>query len=109
MYIFEYNREGYLEHYYEKYDNINCQKNFIMCYCFVKDNTVIKIEENGKFKNIIKYKEQIKIRHRFEAGESWINVLLKEDKNNEEPNVTSDININIENFKLVQTTNHIHN
>jgi hypothetical protein len=78
MYYFEYNKEGYLERYFEKYDTYDCYKDYLMCYCLIKDYSVTKIEENGKYRHVIKYNEPIKVVHRFECGESWISVVQKE-------------------------------
>lgn len=73
MYHFEYDKEGYLCKYTEHYDD----ENLVLCDYFIKYDTVIKLEENGKYKNYIKYESPVQLKHRFEAGESWVTVTKK--------------------------------
>ncbi len=77
MYYFEYDKNNFLIKYKEKYHNTKLKKNDFICEVYVYENKIIKFEENRKFKNIIKYIEPIKLVHRFEAGESWLNIQKK--------------------------------
>jgi hypothetical protein len=69
MYYFEYDKEGYLYHYEERYSGTT------MMYCFVTGDTVIKYEREENYKILQKYSTSVKIMQRFEAGESWITVV----------------------------------
>jgi hypothetical protein len=73
MYYFEYDKEGYLYKYTEKYED----ESLVLCDYFLNSDTVIKLEENGKYKNYIKYECPVQFKHRFEAGESWVTVTRK--------------------------------
>jgi hypothetical protein len=77
MYYFEYDKENYLINYKEKYKRVKSKKIDSICEIYIHNNQIIKFEENRKFKNLIKYIEPIKIVHRFEAGESWLNIQKK--------------------------------
>jgi hypothetical protein len=73
MYYFEYDKEGYLYKYTEKYED----ESLVLCDYFLNSDTVIKLEENGKYKNYIRYECPVQFKHRFEAGESWVTVTRK--------------------------------
>jgi hypothetical protein len=77
MYYFEYDKENYLIIYKEEYKKTESKKTDYVCEIYVYNNKIIKFEENRKFKNLIKYIEPIKVVHRFEVGESWLNIQKK--------------------------------
>jgi hypothetical protein len=77
MYYFEYDKENYLIKYREEYKKAKSKVCDSVCEFYIYNNKIIKFEENRKFKNLIKYTEPIKIVHRFEAGESWLNIQKK--------------------------------
>jgi hypothetical protein len=77
MYYFEYDKENFLIKYKEEYRKAKSKKIDCVCEIYIYNNKIIKFEENRKFKNLIKYIEPIKVVHRFEAGESWLNIQKK--------------------------------
>lgn len=77
MYYFEYDKENFLIKYKEEYKKVKSKKTDSVCEIYIYNNKIIKFEENRKFKNLIKYIEPIKVVHRFEAGESWLNIQKK--------------------------------
>jgi len=91
MYYFEYDKENYLIIYKEEYEKIESKKIDSVCEIYVYNNKIIKFEENRKFKNLIKYIEPIKVVHRFEAGESWLNIQKKNFFNYSQNNIIEEV------------------
>lgn len=77
MYYFEYDKENFLIKYKEEYQKAKSKKIDSVCEIYIHNNNIIKFEDNRKFKNLTRYIEPIKIVHRFEAGESWLNIQKK--------------------------------
>jgi len=79
MYYFKYDKEGFLIKYKEFYVNEN--RKSCLCELYIFDNKIIKFEEDKKFKSFTKYTEPIKVTHRFEVNESWLNINKKNNTN----------------------------
>jgi hypothetical protein len=69
-YIFKYNQEGELYNYIElnKVDKI-------ISYFKIEDSTLIRFDKNSDTKQLIKFKNKVKLKQKFMAGESFITVF----------------------------------
>jgi len=87
MYYFEYDKEGFLYKYkeaciedfdllIEKKEHFHNRK-IVKSYYYLTGSTIYRVESNGVEKNVIEYESPIMLKHRFEAGESWISVVEK--------------------------------
>jgi hypothetical protein len=102
MYYFEYDRSGYLYKYVESYteQDDGYYKDCVLCHATISGNTLRKLEDNGKFKSIVEYESPVQFEQRFEAGESWLSVVIKHEKdfceNKEEEEEDYDFEDNVE-------------
>lgn len=78
MFIFKYDKEGNLYNYIEL-----GRKEEMLCFCSFKNNVLIRYMKDENYKSLTKFKENCKMVHRFEAGESWVSILKINDGTSE--------------------------
>jgi len=88
MYYFEYDKKGFLFKYKESTNseielliekkNNSYNEDSVLSYYFLTGSTIYRVENYGIDKSVVKYDAPIMFRHRFEAGESWMSVVSKE-------------------------------
>ena len=88
MYYFEYDKKGFLFKYKEstnsevelliEKNNNTYNEEGVLSYYFLTGSTIYRVENYGIDKSVVKYDTPIMFRHRFEAGESWMSVVKRE-------------------------------